>query len=148
MPNRIVALATGSANGGSGLYGIYISDDLGNTWTFRCCGQQPAGVPDTTNINLMGWSDQGTDDGGQYYYDLALDIDPNNGDKIHVGGVNHWISNDGGYTFTCPANGVTQQKMNMCMPTFMIFAITETTFGFLVMVACFTLTTEETTLTK
>ena len=103
MPNRVVALATGSANGGSGLYGIYISDDLGNTWTFRCCGQQPAGVPDTTNINLMGWSDQGTDDGGQYYYDLALDIDPNNGDKIHVGGVNHWISNDGGYTFTCPA---------------------------------------------
>ena len=103
MPNRVVALATGSANGGSGLYGIYVSDDMGNTWDFRCCGPQPAGIPDTTNMNLMGWSDQGTDDGGQYYYDLALDIDPNNGDKIHVGGVNHWISTDGGYTFVCPA---------------------------------------------
>lgn len=103
MPNRVVALATGSANGGSGLYGIYVSDDMGENWSFRCCGPQPAGVPDTTNINLMGWSDEGTDDGGQYYYDLALNIDPNNGDKIHVGGVNHWISTDGGFTFTCPA---------------------------------------------
>ena len=63
-------------------------------------------------MNLMGWSDQGTDDGGQYYYDLALDIDPNNGDKIHVGGVNHWISTDGGYTFTCPAKWSHSAKEN------------------------------------
>ena len=103
MPNRVVALATGAANGGSGLYGIYVSDDMGDSWNFRCCGPQPAGIPDSTNINLMGWSDLGWDDGGQYYYDVALDIDPNNGDKIHVGGVNHWISTDGGYTFNCPA---------------------------------------------
>lgn len=103
MPNRVVALATGAANGGSGLYGIYVSDDMGDSWNFRCCGPQPAGPPDSTNINLMGWSDLGWDDGGQYYYDVALDIDPNNGNKIHVGGVNHWISTDGGYTFNCPA---------------------------------------------
>ena len=36
-PNKIVALATGAANGGSGLYGIYISYDKGENWTFRCC---------------------------------------------------------------------------------------------------------------
>ena len=102
-PDQIVALATGSANGGSGLYGIYVSSDQGENWEFRCCGDQPAGPPSSENINLMGWSHEGTDDGGQYYYDLALAVDPNNYNTIHVGGVNHWISNDGGYTFTCPS---------------------------------------------
>jgi len=102
-PDRIVALATGSANGGSGLYGVYVSDDIGETWEFRCCGSLPAGVPSENNMNLMGWSHEGLDDGGQYYYDLALAVDPNDADRIHVGGVNHWVSDDGGYTFYCPS---------------------------------------------
>ncbi len=102
-PDKVIALATGSANGGSGLYGIYISNDKGNNWTFQCCGPQPAGPPSTTNINMMGWQPDGSDDGGQYYYDLALAVNPNNANIIHVGGVNHWISTDGGVSFTCPA---------------------------------------------
>ena len=102
-PNKIVALATGDANGGSGLYGIYISYDMGENWDFQCCGPQPAGPPDSTNINMMGWQPDGSDDGGQYYYDLALAVNPNNADIIHVGGVNHWISFDNGVSFTCPA---------------------------------------------
>ena len=102
-PNKIVALATGSANGGSGLYGIYVSYDKGENWTFQCCGPHPAGVPSLTNINMMGWQPDGSDDGGQYYYDLALAVNPNNADSIHVGGVNHWVSADNGITFTCPA---------------------------------------------
>jgi photosystem II stability/assembly factor-like uncharacterized protein len=101
--DKIVALATGSANGGSGLYGIYISDDKGENWTFQCCGPQPAGPPDSTNINMMGWQPDGSDDGGQYYYDLALAVNPNNADIIHIGGVQHWISFDNGVSFTCPA---------------------------------------------
>ena len=102
-PDKVVALATGAANGGSGLYGIYISDDKGENWTFQCCGPQPAGPPDSTNINMMGWQPDGSDDGGQYYYDLALAVNPSNADIIHVGGVNHWISFDNGITFSCPA---------------------------------------------
>lgn len=102
-PNKVVALATGEANGGSGLYGIYISTDEGESWTFQCCGPQPAGVPDAaTNPNLMAWQDDGSDDGGQYYYDLALDVSPTDANRIHVAGVNQWISTDGGITFTCP----------------------------------------------
>lgn len=102
-PNKIVALATGNANGGSGLYGIYISDDKGENWTFQCCGNQPAGVPSSNNMNLMGWQPDGSDDGGQYYYDLALAINPYDANIIHVGGVNHWISFDNGISFSCPA---------------------------------------------
>ena len=102
-PNIIFALSTGVANGGSGLYGIYKSTDSGESWSFICCGAIEGGSPSISNPNLMGWSDDGTDDGGQYYYDLALEISDTNPDQIHVGGVNHWISYDGGQTFTCPA---------------------------------------------
>ncbi|MCB9235407.1 MAG: T9SS type A sorting domain-containing protein [Bacteroidia bacterium] len=109
-PNMVYALATGAANGGSGLYGIYVSTDAGETWARRCCGPQEAGVPSSTNMNLMGWSDQGTDDGGQYYYDLALAVDPANSLKVDVCGVNHWVSTDGGYTFTCPSKWSTPDK--------------------------------------
>lgn len=102
-PNQIVALATGAANGGSGLYGVYISEDQGANWEFKCCGAEPGGLPSTTNINMMAWSDEGTDDGGQYYYDLALAVNPLDANIIHIAGVQHWISIDGGETFTCPA---------------------------------------------
>lgn len=102
-PNVIYANATGEANGGSGTYGIYKSSDMGVTWTFQCCGTGPAGVPSPSNINMMGWDKNGLDDGGQYYYDVALEVDPNNENKLHLGGVNHWVSLDGGVTWTCPS---------------------------------------------
>ena len=31
-----------------------------------------AGPASINNINLLGWQPDGSDDGGQYYYDLAL----------------------------------------------------------------------------
>ena len=102
-PNTVYALCTGEANGGSGLYGVYKSIDQGATWTFQCCGAQPAGVPSPTNLNLMGWDDAGQDDGGQYYYDLALAVDPANANNVTVSGVQRWVSTDGGVNFTCPA---------------------------------------------
>lgn len=102
-PTRIYANATGSANGGSGTYGIYLSTDEGASWTFQCCGTQPAGPPSASNQNLMGWDKNGLDDGGQYYYDVALAADPVNPDILHLGGVNHWISTDAGVSWTCPS---------------------------------------------
>ena len=36
------------------------------------------GIPDSININMMGWQPDGSDDGGQYYYDLTQNINPIN----------------------------------------------------------------------
>lgn len=111
-PNKVYALLTGQVNGGSGLYGVYVSEDLGSTWTFSCCGDQPGGPASLDNINMMAWADDGTDDGGQYYYDLALAVSPTDADQVFVAGVNLWVSNDGGNTFTCPAKWSHSYKPN------------------------------------
>lgn len=107
--NLIYANATGQANGGSGTYGIYKSTDQGESWTFQCCGSQPAGMPSPSNINMMGWDQAGQDDGGQYYYDVAFAVDPNDENKLHLGGVNHWVSEDGGVTWNCPSKWSTPE---------------------------------------
>lgn len=111
-PNRVYALATGNANFSTGLYGIYLSEDEGATWAFTCCGPSPGGAPSPTNLNLMGWDDAGQDAGGQYYYDLAFDVSPTNGDSVFVGGVNLWVSDDAGQSFTCPAKWSHSYKDN------------------------------------
>lgn len=112
-PNIIYAYATGAANGGSGLYGIYVSHDAGESWSFNCCGTGPGGLPNATNnINLCGWNDDGSDDGGQYYYDLALEVSPFDSLEVHACAVNHWVSYDGGVTFTCPAKWSHSYKPN------------------------------------
>ncbi|MCB0637515.1 MAG: hypothetical protein KDC54_12890, partial [Lewinella sp.] len=115
-PDRVVALLTGKVNGGAGLYGIYVSEDAGQTWSFSCCGPQVGGAPNLNtnppNINMMAWADDGSDDGGQYYYDLALAVSPTNPDHIFVAGVNMWVSTDGGANFICPAKWSQPHKAN------------------------------------
>lgn len=100
----VVALTAGKINGGEGLFGIYVSNDAGENWIFQCCGTQPGGLPSDTNKNILGYSQSGTSGGGQYYYDLALDISPTHTDSIFAAGINLWISEDGGADFVCPAN--------------------------------------------
>ncbi len=103
-PNIVYAFATGVADSGSGLYGIYVSHDAGENWTFQCCGTGPGGVPDAnTNKNLCAWSDEGDDDGGQYYYDLSLEVSPFDSNEVHVCAVNHWVSDNAGIDWYCPS---------------------------------------------
>jgi len=100
-PNRVYAILTGKAAGGEGLYGFYRSEDAGETWTHYCCGTGPGGLAAADNMNVMGYDTDGTDDGGQYYYDVAIAADQINPDKVHVGGIMQWVSTDAGNNFTC-----------------------------------------------
>ena len=100
-PNNVYWLAPGVANGGAGLYGFYVSEDSGLSFEFRCCGTGPGGAADpATNPNIMDWSTDGSDDGGQYYYDLGLAVSATDPNRIYTAGINIWVSTDGGYNFT------------------------------------------------
>ncbi len=102
-PDLVVALV--SDNVSDGLYGIYKSIDAGLNWTK---------LIDGTEKNLLGWESNGSDAGGQGWYDLALEISPTNAEEIYVGGINIWRSTNGGsrwdidahYSFSFSANPV------------------------------------------
>jgi len=81
-PAVVYALGSGSDQG---LYAIYKSVNFGESFNI---------VFD--DFNLLGWDSNGSDNGGQAWYDLALAVDPNNADVVYCGGVNTWRSVDGG----------------------------------------------------
>ena len=72
---------------GGGLYGVYRSVDGGSSWELRA-----------NSPNILHWLN-GTGQGGQGTYDLAVLAHPDDRDKLSVGGVNQWISEDGGMTW-------------------------------------------------
>jgi len=75
-----------------GFYGFYRSTDGGQTWTVR--------ADSSTSDNLLHWYIPSFGAvGGQGTYDLGLLADPNDRDKIYVGGVNIWGSEDGGQSW-------------------------------------------------
>lgn len=80
------------ANADDGLHGVYKSIDAGLTFTKVFDGA-------LSGKNLLGW-DNGTDEGGQGWYDLAIAASPSNANTLFVGGINTWKSTDGGLTFT------------------------------------------------
>lgn len=81
--NVVYAVMSNSSD--YGLQGFYKSVDTGKSFVE---------VPDT--LNLLGWNCDGSDSGGQGWYDLTLAADPNNASTVYLGGVNTWYTTDGG----------------------------------------------------
>ena len=73
------------AKGDNSFRGLYKSVNAGLTFTEM-----------SNSPNLMGWSCNGSDGGGQAWYDLAIVADPVDANVIYVGGVNIWKSTNGG----------------------------------------------------
>lgn len=97
--NYVYALLSLTSNSGFG--GLHRSTDNGANFT-----QQ------STTPNIFGWAANGSDSGGQGWYDLCLTVDPTNADVIYTGGVNIWKSTNGGVNWTLKshwsgASGVT-----------------------------------------
>ena len=88
--NPAFVAAIAAKGGTQGLQGIYLSNDSGNT--FFAIEDVP---------NLLGWTVDGADFGGQGFYDLAFAIDPLDPDHLVAGGVNLWESWNGGQEWHC-----------------------------------------------
>jgi hypothetical protein len=85
----VYALASKSSD--SGLLGVYRSTTSATSGSFTSMATTP---------NLLGWASNGSDAGGQGWYDLALTADPASANTIYVGGVNTWKSTNGGTSWT------------------------------------------------
>lgn len=89
-----VYLLAGSETDASFL-GLFKSVDVANSFAL------------TTNTpNVFGYETDGSDAGGQSWYDMALAVDPNNANNVYVGGVNVWKSTDGGLNFNIASHWV------------------------------------------
>lgn len=90
-PNYVYILASESSGSNrNGYKGVWRSTNSGTDFTSR-----------STTPNLLGWYSDGSDQGGQGWYDLTIVADPSNADILIVGGVNMHRSTDGGQTWTC-----------------------------------------------
>ncbi len=69
----------------SGFLGLYRSTDSGRSFDLR-----------SDSPNILGYEPDGSDSGGQGWYDLAIAASAQNSEDIFVGGVNIWRSLDGG----------------------------------------------------
>ena len=78
------------ANSSNGLYGVYKSSDNGGSFS------QLVG----SSTNMLGWDCNGGDSGGQGWYDLCIESDPNDENNVFIGGVNTWKSNNGGASWS------------------------------------------------
>ncbi len=89
-PDFVGALVSNTSNG---FKGFYASVDGGLTYTLR-----------SSTPNLMGWETNGSDSGGQAWYDLCIAVSPTDVNQIIVGGVNTWKSNNGGVSWSIMTN--------------------------------------------
>ena len=107
-PDAIFALAAGETPEGGGLYGYYVSYDAGETFEMACCGDEPGGPwIAQTNPNILGWGEDGSSDGGQYYYDLALGASPTDANKQFGAGICVWRTESAGASWDLNAHWVT-----------------------------------------
>jgi len=81
------------ANSSNGFAGLWRSLDNGVSWSMM-----------SNTPNLLGWASDGSGNGGQGWYDLAIAADPADSATVYVGGINIWKSIDGGANWQIKAH--------------------------------------------
>lgn len=72
---------------------VWQSTNAGQTWEAQSTR--------VTGPNLLGYTVNGADNGGQAFWDLCIEVDPQNTSRLLVGGVNLWESLDEGMSWNC-----------------------------------------------
>lgn len=90
----VYVIAEDSANWD--FHGLYKSTDMGQTFTLKSS-------PSIGSPNIIGYSNTGNDSSGFGWYSLPIAVSPTNADTIFAGGVNLWMSGDGGVTWSLNA---------------------------------------------
>jgi photosystem II stability/assembly factor-like uncharacterized protein len=84
-PNRVYVLQSYQRE----FRALYRSDDAGLSF-----------YQVTDSPNILGRAADGSDDEGQSWYDLCIEVDPTDADILYSGGINMWRSDDGGQTWS------------------------------------------------
>jgi len=119
-PDWVYAVAADAYH--SGLEGIYLSHNSGSSYEL-VHGPSP---------NLLGRDLSGDESGGQAWYDLAIASAPEDAEKVFVGGINLWASQNAGQSFDCvsyaelndfgiPYLHVDQHDIQFCIHTGNVF---------------------------
>ena len=93
-PDTVYAIAGNVSD--QGMAGVWRSTDSGDTWSPQ--------LLDGNGPNLLGWTIDGSDPGGQAWYDLTIAVSPDDPNLIFTGGVNLWSSSNGGADWSCAAH--------------------------------------------
>ena len=82
-----------------GFHGLYKSSNGGDTWSLQ-----------SSSPNILGREKDGSDVGGQSWYNMTLSVSPINENHVYVGGINLWESTDGGITWNIEAASGTSSR--------------------------------------
>lgn len=81
-----------AADPDGGFFGFYRSTDGGTNWETR--------KHHSDGQNLLHWYQSASGKGGQGWYDLSILVDPLDKERVFLGGINMWGSEDGGSNWT------------------------------------------------
>jgi PKD repeat protein len=90
-------------NTSGGLFGVYKSINSGASYSLIY-----------NTVNLLGNDCNGVNSGGQGSYDLAIAADPNDANKVFIGGVNTWSSSNGGVSWSSSNMWTSSSTYNSC----------------------------------